>query len=231
MSRRRPVRRSARRRATRRTRKQDQALAVGVAAVITTSLVATAVQWLLAHWWVMVMVGVLAAGAGGLWSQQVRQRTEWARVRAQALRMRIAEIDALDHRAFEFAVRDLMRRDGCQAERIGGAGDDACDVRAVDPAGRVWAIQCKHKRDGERGSAVGVGVLQQVNGTAWQVHGADVAVVLTNGRFSSKAIPWGWQHRIHLVNRRLLSEWAAGSSPLWDLLDRIPPPRRPTALS
>nr|WP_308801018.1 restriction endonuclease [Streptomyces polyasparticus] len=202
-----------------------------MAAVITTSLVATAVQWLLAHWWVMVMVGVLAAGAGGLWSQQVRQRTEWARVRAQALRMRIAEIDALDHRAFEFAVRDLMRRDGCQAERIGGAGDDACDVRAVDPAGRVWAIQCKHKRDGERGSAVGVGVLQQVNGTAWQVHGADVAVVLTNGRFSSKAIPWGWQHRIHLVNRRLLSEWAAGSSPLWDLLDRIPPPRRPTALS
>lgn len=48
-----------------------------------------------------------------------------ARVRAQALRLRIAEIDALDHRAFEFDIRDLMRRDG------------------------------------DRGSAVGVGVLQQ----------------------------------------------------------------------
>ncbi|MGA4850278.1 restriction endonuclease [Streptomyces sp. G5(2025)] len=76
-----------------------------------------------------------------------------------------------------------MRRDGCTAERIGGAGDNACDVRATDPAGRVWAIQCKHRRDGGRGSAIGVGVLQQVNGAARQVHGADIAVVLTNGRF------------------------------------------------
>lgn len=137
----------------------------------------------------------------------------------------------MDHRAFEFAIRDLMRRDGCRAERLGGAGDNACDVRAVDPAGRVWAIQCKHRRDGDRGSAVGTGVLQQVNGTARQIHGADVAVVLTNGRFSSKAIPWGREHRIHLVDRRLLGEWAAGARPLWELLDHIPPPRRPSVLS
>ena len=50
-------------------------------------------------------------------------------------------------------------------------------------------------------------------------------------RFTSKAIPWGKEHRIHLVDRRTLGEWATGSRPLWDLLDRIPPPRRPTALS
>ncbi|WP_233521418.1 restriction endonuclease [Streptomyces triticagri] len=206
-------------------------MTTGVTAVVTISLAVATVQWLLAHWWVLIIVGVLAAGVGALWVQRIRQRAEWARVRAQALRMRIAEIDALDHRAFEFVVRDLMRRDGCRAERVGGAGDDACDVRAVDPVGRVWAIQCKHKRDGERGSAVGVGVLQQVNGTARQVHGADVAVVLTNGRFSSKAVPWGGRHRIHLVDRRLLGEWAEGSRPLWDLLDRIPPSRRPTVLS
>ncbi|MFE5028627.1 hypothetical protein ACFRAO_36360 [Streptomyces sp. NPDC056656] len=52
-----------------------------------------------------------------------------------------------------------MRRDGCTAEQIGGAGDDACDVRATGPAGRIWAIQCKHRLDGDCGSAVGVGVL------------------------------------------------------------------------
>ncbi len=202
-----------------------------VAAVVAIGLVAAVVQWLLVHWWVLVLVVLVAAGAGGLWFRQVQQRAAWVRVRAQALRLRIAEIDALDHRAFEFAIRDLMSRDGGQAEQLGGAGDNACDVRAVDPAGRVWAIQCKHRRDGDRGSAVGVGVLQQVNGTARQIHGADIAVVLTNGRFSSKAIPWGREHRIHLVDRRMLGEWAAGSRPLWDLLDRIPPPRRPTQLS
>ncbi|MEU8483770.1 restriction endonuclease [Streptomyces sp. NPDC048641] len=231
-SRRRPARRRpARRRPARRSRKQDQHIALLVAAVAAVGLAVAVVRWLLVHWWVLVLAGVIAAVVAGWWFQQMRQRAEWARVRARALRLRIAEIDALDHRAFEFAVRDLMRRDGCRAEQLGGAGDDACDVRAVDPAGRVWAIQCKHRRDGDRGSAVGVGVLQQVNGTARQIHGADIAVVLTNGRFSSKAVPWGKQHRIHLVDRNTLGEWAAGSRPLWDLLDRIPPPRRPTALS
>ncbi|GHF76775.1 restriction endonuclease [Streptomyces thermodiastaticus] len=199
--------------------------------VLVLGLVITVVRWLLVHWWVLLVAAVIAAVAGVLGWQRARQRAEWERVRARALRMRIAELDALDHRAFEFAVRDLMERDGCRAERLGGANDNACDVRAVDPMGRVWAIQCKHRRDGDRGSAVGVGVLQQVNGTARQIHGADVAVVLTNGRFTSKAIPWGAEHRIHLVDRRLLGEWAAGSRPLWDLLDRIPPPRRPSALA
>ncbi|MGW6755901.1 restriction endonuclease [Streptomyces sp. NPDC055006] len=231
MSRRRAARRTVRRRPARRSKKQDEQIAVLVGAVLAVGLAVAAVQWLLAHWWLLVLMAVIASVAGGFWLQRMRQRAEWQRVHAQALRMRIAEVDALDHRAFEFAVRDLMRRDGCTAEQVGGAGDDACDVRATDPAGRIWAIQCKHRRDGDRGSAVGVGVLQQVNGTARQVHGADIAVVLTNGRFSSKAIPWGREHRIHLVDRRVLGEWAAGSRPLWDLLDRIPPPRRPTALS
>ncbi|MFI1107782.1 restriction endonuclease [Streptomyces physcomitrii] len=188
-------------------------------------------QWLLSHWWILLGLGVLAAAAGAFVGQRARQRAEWERARSRALRLRIAELDALDHRSFEFAIRDLMRRDGCAAEQLGGAGDNACDVRAVDPSGRIWAVQCKHRRDGDQGSAVGVGVLQQVNGTARQIHGAEVAVVLTNGRFSSKAVPWGREHRIHLVDRRLLAEWAAGSRPLWDLLDRIPPPRHPSALS
>ncbi|MGW0689395.1 restriction endonuclease [Streptomyces sp. NPDC002754] len=212
----------------RRSRKRDERIALlGGGVVVAVGVVMAAVRWLLGHWWLLVLIVALASAVGGFWLQRGRQRAEWQRVRARSLRLRIAEMDALDHRAFEFAVRDLMRRDGCAAERIGGAGDDACDVRATDPAGRIWAVQCKHRRDGDRGSAVGVGVLQQVNGTARQVHGADVAVVLTNGRFSSKAVPWGREHRIHLVDRRVLGEWAAGSRPLWELLDRIPPPRRP----
>ncbi|MFT2016842.1 restriction endonuclease [Streptomyces sp. 796.1] len=188
----------------------------------------TLVQWLLAHWWALVALVGVAAVAGWVGYGWLRQRAARERARAGGLRLSLAELDALHHSEFEVAVRDLMRRDGCRAERIGGAGDDACDVKAVDPAGRVWAIQCKHRRDGERGSAVGVGVLQQVNGTARQVHGADVAVVLTNGRFSAPAIPWGRAQQIHLVDRRLLGTWATGSRPLWELVTPIPPPRRPT---
>jgi restriction system protein len=92
-------------------------------------------------------------------------------------------------------------------------------------------VQCKHKRAGLAGAAVGTPVLQQVNGTARPVHKADVVVVVTNGRFSSNAVPWGRKQRIHLVDRQLLGRWATGSRPLWDLLDRIPPPRRASPLS
>ncbi|WP_439681732.1 restriction endonuclease [Embleya sp. MST-111070] len=117
-----------------------------------------------------------------------------------------------------------MRRDGFRAEQLGGAGDDACDVRAVDPQGRVWAVQCKHRREGLAGAATGTPVLQQVNGTARPVHGADFALVVTNGRFTSNAVTWGGKHGIHLVDRHRLGTWASGDEPLWSLV-RVPAPR------
>ncbi|GAA5064725.1 hypothetical protein [Streptomyces similanensis] len=45
-------------------------------------------------------------------------------------------------------------------------------------------IQCKHRRNGFSGSAVGTLDLQILNGTARQVHGADIAVIM--GRRSSE---------------------------------------------
>lgn len=52
------------------------------------------------------------------------------------------ELDALHHRDFEYAIRDLVLRDGCtDARQIGGAGDNSADVLATDPLGRSWVIQ------------------------------------------------------------------------------------------
>lgn len=42
-----------------------------------------------------------------------RERARWERVRQRGLRYAMPQIDALHHRQFEHAVRDLMRRDGC----------------------------------------------------------------------------------------------------------------------
>ncbi|MET8940337.1 restriction endonuclease [Streptomyces rubiginosohelvolus] len=51
----------------------------------------------------------------------------------------LPELDALDHRDFEYAIRDLMLRDGCaDARQIGGAGDNGTDGPAADPLGRIW---------------------------------------------------------------------------------------------
>lgn len=54
-------------------------------------------------------------------------------------------------------------------------------------------IQCKHRRNGLKGSALGTPDLQVLNGTARQVHGADIAVIVTNGRVSAPAITFAQQ--------------------------------------
>ncbi|MFJ6636718.1 restriction endonuclease [Streptomyces sp. NPDC091376] len=203
-----------------------------MAVVLAVGLVGAVVNWLVTHWWVMVVVAAISALAGGGWLYQRQQRAQWEAVRAQGLRYGLPQLDALHHAGFEDAVRDLMRRDGCRdAARVGGGGDLGADVKATDPFGRRWVIQCKHRRNGLAGSAVGTPDLQVLNGTARQIHGADVAVIVTNGRVTAPAVAFAKQQRLHVVDRHTLAVWASGSRPLWDLLRAVPPPRRPTTLS
>ncbi|MFJ2768487.1 restriction endonuclease [Streptomyces sp. NPDC087300] len=237
MTRRPPARRRARRSRRGRGRGRTQArgrdaeiVMVCVAAVAAVGLVVATVSWLLAHWWLLLVAGAAAAGAGGVWWDRRSERARWDRVRAQGLRFAIGQLDALHHRDFEYAVRDLMRRDGCRdAAQVGGANDNGADVKATDPAGRRWVIQCKHRRRGAEGSAVGTPDLHVLNGTARQLHGADVVVLVTNGRFSARCAPLARSQQLHLVDRGTLATWAAGPRPLWELLSRIPPPRRPVS--
>ncbi|MEU6708088.1 restriction endonuclease [Streptomyces wuyuanensis] len=228
-----PARRSARRSTKRRQQRGgDRLVGLAVVVVLAVGLVGAVVNWLLDHWWVLIVVSALGVLAGSGWLYQKQQRARWEAVRAQGLRYGLAQLDALHHSRFEDAVRDLMRRDGCQdASRVGGGGDLGADVKATDPHGRRWVIQCKHRRNGLAGSAVGTPDLQVLNGTARQVHGADVAVIVTNGRVTAPAVAFAEQQRLHVVDRHTLGVWASGSLPLWDLLRAVPPPRRPTSLS
>lgn len=202
-----------------------------VAVGIGLGLLVGIVRWLLENWWVLVVAAVVAVAVGAVWCwrRSLQQQREADRLRG--LRLQMSRIDGLRHDEFEFAVRDLMARDGARAERKGGSGDNGCDVMATDPFGRRWVIQCKHRRAGLSGSAVGTPDLQTLNGTARPVHRAHVVVLVTNGRFTRTAFPWGRQQRIHLVDRNLLAQWAAGAQPLWELLDRLPPPRQASELS
>ncbi|MEU7088030.1 restriction endonuclease [Streptomyces achromogenes] len=226
------ARRRSRRPGRRRQRADDRLIGLLAAAVFAVALVVTVVNWLLVHWWILAVTGALAVLAGGGWLHHRQQRARWEAVRAQSLRYGLAQLDALHHTRFEDAVRDLMRRDGCQdAVRVGGRGDLGADVKATDPYGRRWVIQCKHRRNGLAGSAVGTPDLQVLNGTARQVHGADVAVIVTNGRVTAPASDFAKQQHLHVVDRHTLGIWASGSRPLWELLRAVPPPRRPTALS
>ncbi|MFG2811511.1 restriction endonuclease [Streptomyces massasporeus] len=233
MTRRRPpTRRRPRRPSKRQQQKDAQLIAFAVVAAAVIGLAVMVVNWLMAHWWVLLIALVLAVLAGIGWLSNRQQQARWDAVRTQALRYGLSQLDALHYAKFEEAVRDLMRRDGCQdAQRVGGGGDLGADVKATDPLGRRWVIQCKHRRNGARGSAVGTPDLQVLNGTARPVHGADVAVIVTNGRVTRPAVDFAKQQRLHVVDRQTLAVWASGSRPLWELLRAVPPPRRPTSLS
>ncbi|ROQ26015.1 restriction system protein [Streptomyces sp. PanSC19] len=221
----------SRRPARRRSRKADSTeqllLALG-GLVIAAAIIAAVVDFVRTHPWVPVVLVLLAGGAAAAWVVTRQRAARWERVRSQGLRYALTRLDALHHRRFEHAVRDLMRRDGCaNAVQVGGAGDNGADVKATDPYGRRWVIQCKHRRAGLSGAAVGTPDLQVLNGTGRPVHKGDVVVLVTNGRFSKPALDFARSQRLHLVDRTMLGEWASGSRPLWELLLAVPPPRRP----
>ncbi|MET9097131.1 restriction endonuclease [Streptomyces cyaneofuscatus] len=219
---------SYRPRPRRRGRQFDEHPALmGGAVTLAVAAMWALVSWLLAHWWVLIVLAAVGAVTVAGWVHRRRQQQAWDHTRQQALRYGLPQLDALHHRDFEYAIRDLMRRDGCtDARQIGGAGDNGADVLATDPLGRAWVIQVKHRRDGDRGSPVGTPDLQRVNGTARQLYGADVVLVVTNGRFSTRCPPLAQQLHMHLADRRTLATWASGGRPLWELLPKIPPPRK-----
>ncbi|MEW1639272.1 restriction endonuclease [Streptomyces sp. NPDC093801] len=188
-------------------------------------------QWLELHGSGIAVVAASALVAGVLILFLVkavrRGFSAWAGRRRRPEGWDIRFLDGLHHTEFEEAVGELMRRDGARdAVRVGGSGDNGADVKGTDPAGRRWVIQCKHRRDGAAGSAVGTPDLHVLNGTGRPVHGGDVVVLVTNGRITAPAVKFAQSQRLHLVDRGLLNEWAAGSAPLWDLLPHLPAPRR-----
>ncbi len=215
----------------RRRRQGLDAVGLLVAAALTSALLPQARQWLERHGASIAAIAAAALAARVLLPLLVkavrRGVCAWAARRRRPGGWDIRLLDGLHHTEFEVAVRDLMRRDGAHdAVRVGGAGDNGADVKGTDPAGRRWVIQCKHRRDGVAGAAVGTPDLHVLNGTGRPVHGGDVVVLVTNGRFTAPARQFARSQRLHLVDRVLLGAWASGSTPLWELLPHLPAPRR-----
>ncbi|MFD8059224.1 restriction endonuclease [Streptomyces cyaneofuscatus] len=213
-------------------RPQRHPAAVLIPLVIALWVVGRLLDWVAANRWVVVVALALAVAGGLLWHRHRAAQLRAEHERARALRYRVEQLDHLHHRAFEHAVRDLMFRDGCtDAVQVGGAGDHGADVKATDPYGRRWVIQCKHRKAGAAGAPVGTPDLHVLNGTGRPVHHGDVIVLVTNGRFSRPAVEFARSQRLHLVDRTSLAAWAAGGRPLWELLRAVPPPRSPSPLS
>ncbi|TQF01330.1 restriction endonuclease [Kitasatospora acidiphila] len=170
------------------------------------------------HWPVLVALAVACAAIGAaVWARSrraARLRTE----RLAMMRLTLAQIDAMGDQDFEFALRDLLVRDGWKARKVGQQGDQAADVIGQHPdLGRI-VLQAKHTKVRAK---VGSQVMYQVKGTAGPAHGANIAVVVTNGAFTRDAAAWGNKHHVHWVDRDRLRAWAEHGIALHDLL-RLP---------
>ncbi|AZS71615.1 hypothetical protein DDE74_12205 [Streptomyces lydicus] len=132
----------------------------------------------------------------------------------------IKDIDSASPAEFEMTVQRLMERDGLKAEVIGGRGDQAVDVLAVNAAGQAIAVQCKHTT---RGRKVDSRVLYQINGTAGAVYEAGESMVVTNGSFTRDAAEWGARHGILLIDRDTLIKWSEDADHVYQLVDLVLP--------
>ncbi|MFE5586542.1 restriction endonuclease [Kitasatospora sp. NPDC056531] len=211
---RRPVRRRRSNAARRARQARDNALLVGVVAVVGLVLVSLLVRWL-AHHLVLVVV-VLAVGAAvGVAVLRARVCSRQRELEARAAQLRhIGPFLTMTPKAFEHALADLCRRDGCtKVTVVGGAGDLAADVLATTPTGQRILIQAK--RYGPR-TLVGSDDVQKVNGTYRDVHRCDLAAVVTTNSFTKAAAAFCAQVGIRTVDRRALALWAEGTGrPPW----------------
>jgi restriction system protein len=192
------------------------------AAVLAAQLAIAAWHALLRAW--PALAAVVAIGLlYGLWRASRCTRAKRMRAAMLArLRITLADIDAMGDREFECALRDLLIRDGWTARRVGQKNDQAADVIGHHPLRGRIVLQAKHTRVGAK---VGCSVMYQVKGTAGPVHGADIAVVVTNSGFTRDARDWGDRHQVHWTDRDRLCAWAERGTPLHDLL-RLP--KRPS---
>ncbi|MEU9351834.1 restriction endonuclease [Streptomyces griseoloalbus] len=183
--------------------------------VLVARMMATAVGALKSAWPALLALALLTGAVAAWRIMQATMTRRRERERLVTLRITLAEFDAMDDRRFEYALRDLLVRDGWPARRVGGGGDQAADVIGDQAQRGRIVVQAKHTRVGGK---VGSSVMYAVKGTAGPVHKADHAVVVTNGAFTRDAKAWGDRHGVHWIDREKLRRWAEEGAALHELL-------------
>ncbi|WP_052311628.1 MULTISPECIES: restriction endonuclease [unclassified Actinoplanes] len=164
-----------------------------LAQVVREHLVLTAV--------VTAVVTALVLAGGGAWAY-----LSWSAMSRLAAHERdVAVTDHMSGPEFEQYVARLLRESDCRGVRVsGGAGDMGADITARTPDGRRLVVQCKRYAGNLPSPDV-----QRFAGTARDIHGADVALLVTTGRPTGPALQVARQCRITLVDRPVLARWIA----------------------
>lgn len=170
------------------------------------------VQVVREHLILAAVVAVLVLAGGG-----VGAYLSWSAMsRLTAYERDVAVTDHMSGPDFEQYVARLLHESGCRGVRVsGGAGDMGADVTARTPDGRRLVVQCKRYAGNLSSPDV-----QRFAGTARDIHGADVALLVTTGRPTGPALQVARQCRITLVDRPALARWIATGVAPAELSDR-----------
>lgn len=154
----------------------------------------------------IVSAVVLAAGIGWAYLRWTAQN------RLMTYERDVAVTDHMSGGDFERYVARLLRDSGCRGVQVSGsAGDMGADIIARTPHGKRLVVQCKRYVGNLSSPDV-----QRFAGTARDIHGADLALIVTTGRPTGPALEIARRCRITVVDRPQLARWiSTGTSPLW----------------
>jgi hypothetical protein len=225
------TRREQRRRAALRARLRGQygprwwevaPLFVLVALLVVVPAYALGWLWSRVAWWA-ALLGLGALGWAGR-AVVLRRRRVQARRRQTARRFTIADVDAADDRAYRRIVGRLLIRDGWQRVRGVRVNDwGAVHLVGEGPDGQQLGVAFERgvpatDGDGPRGVAALRPVIAASDTADAPGRVAPLLLVVSAGGFTRERVVWAARTRVRLVDRSLLSRWAAGEN-LASLLD------------
>ncbi len=120
----------------------------------------------------------------------------------------IRDVDLMTSREFQQLIARLMRRDSFIGVQSTGLRDDlSTDVLARTPTGQRVVVHCNRYASHRR---VGTSDVQRFLGTVHDDYAADIAVLVTTGRFTPSALALAERCDLVLLDRAQLAAWLTG---------------------
>lgn len=143
-------------------------------------------------WAILIASAIEAFLLWRLWNNRRRSKHE-----------QLKDLLALTPTQFELAILDLLRDLGYRdVLHLGGAGDLAADLKAIDQSGRNVVVQCKRLAPGTR---IGSPDIQKFIGMTIVHHRAQRGIFVTTAGYSTPAISLARQHSIELWDGAMLA--------------------------
>ncbi len=179
-----------------------------IRAVVVVVLLLAYLDWIGRSPIPALALGVVAGAAVLAWCRAPWVMADRWETTAALRATQAGGVDLMTSRELQQLIAKLLRRDSFVEVHAMGLRDDlSTDVVGQTPAGQRIVVVCN--RDAPR-RRVGAPVVQRFLGTAADGRSADIAVLVTTGRFTRSALALGERRDVVLLDRSQLAAWMTG---------------------